>query len=120
MSASSPLRGAVAKPVLTDYGVRTELRLLSTLDAGARYEARWFLGSKQAAKGPDGGAGAPAPDAHGWATVGGAGEVTIELQEGHLPTWAVAFTEKLLRTTARGVQAGRYPRRLTRWRDGPS
>jgi|GEM_PF-956331 len=122
MSESSPLRRAVAGPVVTHYGVRTELRLQDASDAGARYEARWFLGSKQATSEPDRAADAasPAPSAQGMATVGPSGEVSVEVTGGQLPEWAVGFTEKLLRTTARDARGGRFPRRLTRWRDGPA
>jgi hypothetical protein len=120
MSDTSRLRGAVAKPVRTEYGVRTELRLLATSIDGARYEARWFLGDRGAHADAEAAAPTSTPDAHGLATVDAAGEVNIEISAGRLPAWAVAFTEKLLRTTARGVEAGRYPRRLTRWREGPA
>jgi hypothetical protein len=120
MSESSPLRNAVAGPVVTHYGVRTELRLQGASDAGARYEARWFLGSKQAPADPGAATATAAPDAHGVATVGTSGEVSIEVTGGRLPEWAIGFTEKLLRTTARDARAGRFPRRLTRWRDGPA
>ena len=118
MNPSSPLRGAVAKPVLPNYGARTELRLVSSGEDGARYEARWFLGNAEAQKATTEAGGSP--DAHGLATIAPSGEVHIELAAGHLPDWALSFTDKLLRTTARGVQAGRYPRRLTRWRDAPA
>lgn len=33
------------------------------------------------------------------------------------PEAALTFTRTLLRTTARGVQNSRWPRRITRWRD---
>ncbi len=108
----------MSPPVLTNYVVRTELRLMPSSDGGARYEARWFLGSQEAGKADPG--TSPTPDAHGLATVKVDGEVQIEVSAGSLPDWAKGFTEKLLRTTARGVQDGRYPRRLTRWRDAPA
>jgi hypothetical protein len=116
MSDSSPLRGAVAKPLVTKHGARTELRLVEAGALGARYEVRWFLGSESE---ENTAADAAAPSAFGLAVVAPSGEVEIELQGGQVPTWALSFTDKLLRTTARSVQDGRYPRRLTRWRDAP-
>ena len=107
------LRGAVARPARTTGGARTELRLVGDRATGAEYEARWYLGRAE----HDEGEGAQ-PDAHGVATIGAAGEVTITVLGGQIPDWLRAFTEKLLRTTARSVQGGRFPRRLTRWRDG--
>jgi hypothetical protein len=107
------LRGAVAKPARTTGGARTELRLVDTDAPGAEYEARWYLGRSA----HDDAEGAQ-PDAHGVATIGATGNVTITALSGQIPDWLRAFTEKLLRTTARSVQGGRFPRRLTRWRDG--
>jgi hypothetical protein len=116
MSDSSPLRAAVAKPLVTKHGARTELRLVDAAAGGARYEVRWFLGSENEASAEE---DATAPSAYGLLTVAPSGEVQIEVQGGQVPGWVLSFTDKLLRTTARGVQAGRYPRRLTRWRDAP-
>lgn len=113
--SSEELRGAVAQPARTTGGARTELRLLADHAPGAAYEARWYLGRPQTSDG-DG----PEPDAHGTATIGPSGEVTITVVAGQLPEWLHTFTEKLLRTTARSVQGGRFPRRLTRWRDDTS
>lgn len=107
------LRGAVAQPARTTGGARTELRLVETHTAGAEYEARWYLG-----RSADDEADGAHPDAHGAATIDATGNVTIAVADGHLPGWLQTFTEKLLRTTARSVQGGRFPRRLTRWRDG--
>lgn len=107
------LRGAVAQPARTTGGARTELRLVDTQGPGAEYEARWYLG-RSAHDVADGGQ----PDAHGVATIGATGNVTITIGDGQIPDWLRAFTEKLLRTTARSVTRGRFPRRLTRWRDG--
>jgi len=112
--SDSPLRAAVAKPLLTKYGARTELRLLEVATGGAHYEVRWFLGSESEDSARD---DATAPSAHGLATIAPNGQVQIELRGGEVPAWLLSFTDKLLRTTARGVQDGRYPRRLTRWRD---
>lgn len=111
--SSDGLRGAVAQPARTTGGARTELRLVDTDAPGAEYEARWYLGRP----GPSGDE-TDQPDAHGTASVSPAGEVTIAVLGGQLPNWLQTFTEKLLRTTARSVQGGRFPRRLTRWRDG--
>jgi hypothetical protein len=112
-TSKEALRSAVAQPARTTGGARTELRLIDTQAPGAEYEARWYLG--RAAHDDTDGA---QPDAHGVATIGATGNVTITVAEGHLPDWLQTFTEKLLRTTARSVQEGRFPRRLTRWRDG--
>jgi len=106
------LRSAVAQPARTTGGARTELRLIAGHAPGAAYEARWYLGRPQT--GDDDGS---EPDAHGTATVSASGEVTITVLSGQLPAWLHTFTEKLLRTTARSVRDGRFPRRLTRWRD---
>lgn len=108
----SPLRSAVARPVRTEGGARTELRLLDSSAGRARYEVRWFLGTGTADQTAD------APDAHGVAEVGGDADVLVTPKSGQVPDWLLTFTEKLLRTTARSVQDGRFPRRLTRWRDG--
>lgn len=127
MSEGTPLRSAVADPVRTDHGARTELRLDAVTEGGAHYEARWFLGARGKAEPGDAATldngvepgDAATPDAHGIATVSPNGEVDLRIQGGQIPDWLSSFTEKLLRTTARSVQGGRYPRRLTRWRDGP-
>jgi len=112
----SPLRSAVATPARTAGGARTELRLRSSGPEGADYEARWFLGAARSDEEATRD-GADVPAAHGNARIAAGGEVTIDVAAGHLPGWLRVFTDKLLRTTARSVVAGRYPRRLTRWRD---
>lgn len=107
----------LAEPAPTSHGGRVELRLLqgspgpSSGDAlgVVVYQARWFSSERKWTG--EVRISAPAPDKRSH-------EVVVAAP-GDLPTWLSRFTETLLKTTARGVIEGAWPRRLTRWRPSP-
>ncbi|MCH2107706.1 MAG: hypothetical protein MK135_00110 [Polyangiaceae bacterium] len=101
----------LADPSPTEYGARTELRLIQSSIAThfAEYEARWFLEERECA---------------------GTLQIQIHEQEGkrpqiqaevatedELPGWLLTFTKSLGSNLGRAQSKQGWPRRLARWRN---